>query len=76
MKSLQLLYSYRCRKAAYLLEKLNFLRLFSRHYLQAYMGHDRLDETVYYVHLLPENLVQSAGIDWNAFDGLIPEVLP
>ena len=45
-------------------------------YLQAYMGHDRLDETVYYVHLLPENLVQSAGIDWNAFDGLIPEVLP
>ena len=50
--------------------------MFSRHYLQAYMGHDRLDETVYYVHLLPENLVQSAGIDWNAFDGLIPEVLP
>ena len=45
-------------------------------YPQAYMGHDRLDETVYYVHLLPENLVRSAGIDWTAFDGLIPEVLP
>ena len=45
-------------------------------YLQAYMGHDRLDETIYYVHLLPENLIQSAGIDWDVFDGLVPEVAP
>ena len=45
-------------------------------YLQAFMGHDRLDETVYYVHLLPENLIRSAGIDWDSFDGIIPEVSP
>lgn len=45
-------------------------------YLQAYMGHERLTETVYYVHLLPENLVKSAGIDWNQLDGVIPEVQP
>ena len=43
-------------------------------YLQEYMGHTRLTETVYYVHLLPENLLSSAGIDWKSFDGLIPEV--
>ncbi len=44
-------------------------------YLSAYMGHGSLSETAYYIHILPENLVKSAGIDWIAFDGLIPEVL-
>jgi len=43
-------------------------------YLRAYMGHDRLSDTAYYIHLLPENLIKSAGVDWTAFDGLIPEV--
>ena len=43
-------------------------------YLRAYMGHDKLSDTAYYIHLLPENLLKSAGIDWAAFDGLIPEV--
>jgi integrase len=43
-------------------------------YLRAYMGHDNLSETAYYIHLLPENLVKSAGIDWKSFDGLVPEV--
>jgi len=43
-------------------------------YLQVYMGHDRLTDTTYYLHLLPENLVKSAGIDWKVFDGIIPEV--
>jgi len=43
-------------------------------YLRAYMGHSSLSETAYYIHLLPENLVRSAGIDWAAFDELIPEV--
>ena len=43
-------------------------------YLQEYMGHDRLTDTVYYLHLLPENLLKSAGIDWETFDALIPEV--
>ena len=44
-------------------------------YLRAYMGHNSLSDTAYYIHLLPENLVKSAGIDWAAFDELIPEVV-
>ena len=43
-------------------------------YLRAYMGHETLSETAHYIHLLPENLVKSAGIDWKSFDGLVPEV--
>jgi site-specific recombinase XerD len=43
-------------------------------YLRAYMGHEDLSDTLYYVHLLPENLVSSSGIDWAAFDGIVPEV--
>lgn len=43
-------------------------------YLQKYMGHNRITDTIYYLHLLPENLAKSTGIDWNAFDGVIPEV--
>jgi integrase len=43
-------------------------------YLRAYMGHETLSETAHYIHLLPENLVKSAEIDWEAFDGLVPEV--
>jgi integrase len=44
-------------------------------YLRAYMGHSSLYETAYYIHLLPENLVKSAGIDWAAFDEMVPEVI-
>lgn len=43
-------------------------------YLQSYMGHKNLSATAYYIHLLPENLVKSAGIDWDGMNGLIPEV--
>lgn len=43
-------------------------------YLRTYMGHERLSDTAYYIHLLPEKLVKSAGIDWAVLDGLIPEV--
>ena len=43
-------------------------------YLRAYMGHSSLSETAYYIHILPENLVKSAGIDWDAFDEVVPEV--
>jgi len=43
-------------------------------YLQAYMGHEKISSTVYYIHLLPENLIKSAGIDWAGFHRLIPEV--
>lgn len=45
-------------------------------YLRAYMGHDRLDETAYYIHILPENLVKSSAIDWDAFNRMFPEVTP
>ena len=43
-------------------------------YLMVYMGHDYIDETKYYVHIMPENLVKSAGIDWKALNAVIPEV--
>lgn len=43
-------------------------------YLRTYMGHKELSATAYYIHLLPENLVKSAGIDWDSMRGLIPEV--
>jgi integrase len=42
-------------------------------YLREYMGHSSLDETAYYIHLLPENLLKSAGIDWNRFNNMFPE---
>ena len=42
--------------------------------LRAYMGHTELSGTAYYIHLLPENLVKSAGIDWNSFTDILPEV--
>jgi len=43
-------------------------------YLRAYMGHKELSETVYYIHILPENLVKSAGVDWTALGAILPEV--
>ena len=43
-------------------------------YLRAYMGHDKLSDTAYYIHILPENLVKNTGIDWEAFELLIPDV--
>lgn len=41
-------------------------------YLQTYMGHKQLESTAYYIHLLPENLVKSAGIDWESMGRLLP----
>ena len=37
-------------------------------YLSTYMGHSKFSHTLYYVHLLPERLRQSANIDWEQFD--------
>jgi integrase len=47
-------------------------------YLRTYMGHRNMSETAYYIHILPENLLKSAGIDWTALESLIPnaEVRP
>jgi len=32
-------------------------------YLQAYMGHESINETLYYVHLLPETLLSNGNWD-------------
>lgn len=43
-------------------------------YLSAYMGHTEFSATLYYIHLLPERLQKSPGIDWARFSGIYPEV--
>lgn len=42
-------------------------------YLSAYMGHKCFTATLYYIHLLPERLIRSSGIDWERFSGIYPE---
>ncbi len=42
--------------------------------LSEYMGHYDFETTMYYVHLLPERLIRSAGINWDRFTGIYPEV--
>ena len=41
-------------------------------YLRTYMGHRDLAATAYYIHLLPEHLVKSAGIDWESMGQIFP----
>ena len=36
-------------------------------YLSTYMGHSEITSTLYYVHLLPERIRESARIDWKQF---------
>jgi hypothetical protein len=43
-------------------------------YLSAYMGHENMSETAHYIHILPENIKKAAGIDWDSFEALIPNV--
>lgn len=43
-------------------------------YLSEYMGHAKLGDTAYYIHLIPGKLVHSKSIDWKYFSDLIPEV--
>ena len=43
-------------------------------YLRTYMGHDSLSETAYYIHILPENLVNTSAINWDVFNSMMPEV--
>lgn len=43
-------------------------------YLSSYMGHANFADTAYYIHLLPENLLNSPSIDWTRFSELLPEV--
>lgn len=39
-------------------------------YLGTYMGHSELSSTLYYVHLIPERMRISAGIDWKLFSSI------
>jgi len=43
-------------------------------YLRTYMGHGELRETAYYIHILPENLIMSPGIDWETLNEILPGV--
>lgn len=41
-------------------------------YLQTYMGHSNIESTAYYIHILPENISKSQGIDWNKMGEIFP----
>lgn len=43
-------------------------------YLRAYMGHEHIEDTAYYIHILPERLLHSPGVDWDQMDETMPEV--
>jgi integrase/recombinase XerD len=36
-------------------------------YLSTYMGHSEITSTLYYIHLLPDRIKRSTGIDWKKF---------
>lgn len=42
-------------------------------YLSTYMGHAEFTSTLYYIHLLPERLRKSAGVDWKQFSSIFGE---
>lgn len=42
-------------------------------YLSAYMGHTKISSTFYYIHLLPQRLRESSGIDWETLDEIYKE---
>lgn len=44
-------------------------------YMSSYMGHSSFEETAYYIHLLPENLLKSKNINWEKMSSIIPEVI-
>lgn len=37
-------------------------------YMRSYMGHARFEDTAYYIHIIPDRLVSSPGVDWEAID--------
>jgi len=43
-------------------------------YLRTYMAHEHFSDTAYYIHILPERLISSSGINWEAIDAVAPEV--
>ena len=45
-------------------------------YLSAYMGHSELTSTLYYIHLLPENLRKSKAVDWDLLSQVYGKGVP
>ena len=43
-------------------------------YLRSYMGHEHFSDTAYYIHILPDRIISSPGIDWSKIDSVVPEV--
>lgn len=43
-------------------------------YLSAYMGHEQLSDTCYYIHLVPGQLETMSGLDFSRYESLLPEV--
>ena len=43
-------------------------------YLSTYMGHSDFKQTAYYIHLIPDLLIKSSGINWDSMAAVIPEV--
>jgi integrase len=43
-------------------------------YLSAYMGHEQISDTYYYIHLVPGLFEKMTGFDYSASDRLLPEV--
>lgn len=43
-------------------------------YLMSFMGHGSLNETEYYIHILPETLLSSTTIDYKSLNAILPEV--
>lgn len=43
-------------------------------YLSAYMGHERFEDTAYYIHLVPEFFPTMGSMNVEKFSSLIPEV--
>lgn len=39
-------------------------------YLRAYMGHVRFEDTAYYIHILPNRLVNSPNVNWEYIDSI------
>lgn len=37
-------------------------------YLKAHMGHSHYSSTVYYIHMLPQRLLDSTGVDWESIE--------
>lgn len=39
-------------------------------YLRAYMGHEDFRDTLYYIHILPDNLLSSKGVNWEQIESI------